>query len=73
MRFISRVPSALSADSLFLEKKFRHKAAITKGKKIISYGECSQAGCRHICRHLGASCHAEINAIKPIFHQLKVL
>ena len=73
MIYTANLPSALAADSDFLDRKFRHKAAITKGRKIISYGECSLGGCRHINCKLGASCHAEINAIKPIFHQLKVL
>ena len=72
MRYTSRIPSALSADEKFLERRFRHKAAITKGKKMISYGECSLGGCRFVNSDLGSSCHAEINAMKPILPQLKV-
>jgi hypothetical protein len=48
MKIIHKLPSALNADDDFLTRKFRHKAAITKGNKVISYGECSQGGCRFI-------------------------
>ena len=71
MKIITKLPTILGTDSDFLEKKYRHKAAITKGNKVISYGECTLGGCRFINGKLGGSCHAEINAMKPIWSQLK--
>jgi hypothetical protein len=68
----SIIPSILNPSDEFLTRKYRHKAAITKGKKVLSYGECSIGGCRHITKTFGVSCHAEINALKPfIYNQIK--
>lgn len=63
---MTKIPSILLPNSEFLQQRFRHKSAITKGKKILGYGECNLAGTRHISKDFGKSCHAEINAIKSL-------
>lgn len=69
-RIIHNIPSRLVPTEEFLTRKFRHIAAISSGNKIISYGECSLGGCRHVNKNLGLSCHAEINALKPLYSNL---
>lgn len=63
---MSKLPSSLLPTEEFLQQRFRHKSVITKGKKVIAYGECNLAGTRHITGVLGKSCHAEINALKQL-------
>lgn len=61
-----KIPSILLPSSQFLQQRFRHKSAITKGNKILAYGECNLSGTRHITKDFGKSCHAEINALKSL-------
>lgn len=48
-----------------------HRAVITKGGKMLSYGESSLGGLQGFTKHAGTrhhcrSCHAEINCIKSL-------
>lgn len=63
---MTKIPAILSPNLEFLQQRFRHKSAITKGNKILGYGECNLSGGRYISKDFGKSCHAEINAIKSI-------
>jgi hypothetical protein len=67
---ISYIPSRLIPTDEFLKRKYRHMAAVSEGRRILSYGECSLGGCRYINGSIGVSCHAEINAIKPFYSKL---
>ena len=63
---INKIPAILSPSDDFLNQRFRHKSAIIKGNKVLSYGECNLSGNRFITDKFGKSCHAEINAIKGL-------
>lgn len=64
------IPRRLFPTEDFLKRKYRHMAAVTEGSKVVSYGECTLAGSRFINKDMGVSCHAEINAVKPIVKNL---
>ena len=63
---MNKLPSILNPSDEFLKQRFRHKSVITKGNRILSYGECNLAGNRFISDEFGKSCHAEINALKGL-------
>jgi hypothetical protein len=69
---MTTIPSILLPSNEFLKQRFRHKSAITKGNKILSYGECNLAGTRCISKEFGKSCHAEINALKGLHKMFQI-
>ena len=67
-----KIPAILNPTNEFLTQRFRHKSAITKGSKVLSYGECNLAGNRFLTDEFGKSCHAEINALKGLNKQIQL-
>ena len=61
-----RVPSILGITDEDLKGKFRHRAALIKGGKVLGFGESTLGGCRYLNGHMGRSCHAEVNACKML-------
>ena len=43
-----------------------HLSALTKGGKVIAYGESNLGGVPRFCSHRGQSCHSEMEVLKYI-------
>ena len=43
-----------------------HLSALTKGGKVIAYGESNLGGVPRFCAHRGQSCHSEMEVLKYI-------
>ena len=61
-----RIPSVLNMSENDLTSKFRHRAALVRGGKVIGFGQSTLGGCRYLSGHMGRSCHAEVNACKML-------
>ena len=65
-----KLDNILQIETSLLDNRYRHRAVLVKGGRVISSASSSLAGCRYLGANFGRSCHAEVNVCKSLPHSV---